>query len=92
MKKKKATSRKPRAPEGGKQTRADLAKAAKKHFPRIKLAAEKALRDAGLHGVQVHAMMFNVDERSLLDQCDPPCGPNEKCRLSSNGTWMCVPS
>lgn len=74
-----------------KPTRALLAKAATKHFPRIKEAAEKALRDAGLHGVSVRAMTFDVDESSVIDQCSPPCSQNENCVLSSTGEWMCVP-
>lgn len=92
MSRKRGTSRKHLSRKGrSKQTRAALTKAAKKHFPGIKLAAEKALLAAGLQGVHVHAMAFSVDEGSVLDQCSPPCGPNERCMLSSTGQWICVP-
>src|ERR1700679_2979926 len=82
------SSKKPRAAKtAAKRTRAALAKAAKRHFPRVKLAAEKALRAAGLHNLRDHGMTFNVDESS------PPCDPKtETCKLSSTGEWMCVPN
>jgi len=88
------SSKKPRAAKtAAKRTRAALAKAAKRHFPRVKLAAEKALRAAGLHNLRVHGMTFNVDESSVTDQCSPPCDPKtETCKLSSTGEWMCVPN
>jgi hypothetical protein len=89
MTEKKSSPKKQTAPT---QTRASLAQAAKKHFPHVKEAAEKALREAGLGGLQVHAMTFSVDENSVSDQCSPPCGPNEQCKLSSNGQWICVPT
>lgn len=74
-----------------KQTRTAVAKAAKKHFPAVKAAAEKALRAAGLPHLDVHAMTFSVSESAVADQCDPPCAANEVCRLSSTGNWMCMP-
>lgn len=91
---KRTPSKKTRAPKAVvRQTRAALARAAKRNFPRVKLAAEKALRAAGLHSLQVHAMTFNVDESSVVDQCSPPCNPKtETCKLSSTGQWMCVPN
>jgi hypothetical protein len=82
----------PRKQTARTQTRASLAQAAKKHFPQIKDAAEKALRDAGLGGLRVHAMTFSVDEDSVSDQCSPSCGPDEQCKLSSSGQWVCVPN
>lgn len=87
MSRKRSTPRRRRT----KQTRVALAKAAKKHFPSIKLAAEKALRAAGLQGLHIHAMAFSVGEGLTLDQCSPPCGPSERCMLSSTGQWICVP-
>ena len=74
-----------------KPTRAGLARAAKKHYPKVKAAAEKALADAGLGDLRIHGMMFAVNENDVADNCDPPCAPNEKCRLSSTGDWVCVP-
>jgi hypothetical protein len=93
MAKKRTELAKPRAPKtDAKQTRAALAQAATKHFPKIKRAAERALRTVGLPNLQVHGMTFSVDERSVLDQCSPPCDPEkESCKLSSTGVWMCVP-
>jgi len=92
MTKKKSSSKKRTAALDRKQTRASLAKAAKKHFPHVKKAAEKALRNAGLGDLRVHAMTFSVDEGSVVDQCSPPCEPDEQCKLSSSGQWVCVPN
>jgi hypothetical protein len=93
---KKKTARKETAAKSasipsGLKTRAQLADATKKHFPNVRMAAEKALRDAGLGGLKVHGMTFSVDEKALTDQCDPPCAPDQECKLSSNGEWVCVP-
>jgi hypothetical protein len=75
-----------------KPTRAALARAAKQHFPVLKSAAEKMLRDAGLHHLSVDSMTFSVDESAVSGQCEPPCESNESCKLSSTGAWMCVPN
>jgi hypothetical protein len=84
------TSPKPRAAKSSpKPTRAALAKTAKKHFPRIKRAVEKALRDAGLPNLKVHEMRFSVDEASVAGNCPDNCPPGH-CKLSSTGGWMCV--
>jgi hypothetical protein len=74
---KKRSSKKTQGSAATKPTRDALAKAAKKHFPHMKTALEKVLKN---------------DEKSVLDQCSPPCGSDETCLLSSNGTWVCVPN
>jgi hypothetical protein len=92
MTEKKSSSKKRTVVLDRKQTRTSLARAAKNHFPQVKKAAERALRDAGLGGLRVHTMTFSVDEDSVVDQCSPPCGPDEQCKLSSSGQWVCVPN
>jgi len=75
-----------------KQLKAEFSKAAKKHFPNLKKAADKALRDAGVTALQVHGMTFRVNKRVMAGQCNPACDPNtEQCVLSSTGEWVCVP-
>jgi hypothetical protein len=89
---KKRSSKKTQGSAATKPTRDALAKAAKKHFPHMKTALEKVLKNAGFGGVRVRGVNLQVDEKSVLDQCSPPCGSDETCLLSSNGTWVCVPS
>jgi hypothetical protein len=90
--KKKTTSRRTGTQPAVKPTRAELAKAATKHFPKLKLAAEKSLRQAGLRGVSIHAMTLDVDNGAVSDPCPQPCKPTEKCMFSPTlGRWVCVP-
>lgn len=90
--KKKASPRKTRAQGAAKPTRAELAKAATRHFPKLQLAAEKELRRVGLRGVRIHAVMLDVDNGAVSDPCPQPCKPTEKCMYSPTlGRWVCVP-
>jgi hypothetical protein len=90
--KKKIMPRKRSVQRAAKPTRAELAKAATRHFPKLKLAAEKALRQVGLRGVRVHAMTLDVDNGAVTDPCPQPCKPTEKCMYSPTlGRWVCVP-
>jgi len=89
----KKTSRKSEMSEADiKQMKAEFSKTAKKHFPNLKKAADKALRAAGVTGLQVHGMTFRVNTQAMAGQCNPPCDPKtERCVLSSTGDWVCVP-
>lgn len=73
------------------RTRAEIAQVMRRHYPKVKAAAEAALKNAGLHEAVVHSMTFKVDEGQVSDQCVPQCDPDEECRLSSTGEWICVP-
>ncbi len=85
--KKKAAVKKAAAP---KLTHTQASRLMRKHFPKVKAAAEKALRDAGVHGVDVDHMMFRADLAEGSDPCGGACGPDQTCMLGSNGEFSCV--
>jgi hypothetical protein len=89
---KKSAAKKAAAKPAPKLTRSQLSRLTKKHFPEIKAAADKALREAGLHGVDVDHMMFRAELAGGSDPCGGTCGPDETCMLSSTGDFKCVPN
>jgi hypothetical protein len=66
-------------------------RAAVKHFPKLRAAAHKTLRDAGVKDVRVH-MMFRADGVDPADPCQGACKPDETCVTSSTGKPVCVPN
>lgn len=79
-----------------KLTHADLSRASVEHFPKVKAAAEKALRGAGITNLKVHSMLFradaDADADAGADPCHGKCADNETCMLSSTGEFVCVPN
>jgi hypothetical protein len=86
---KKTTAKSP-APQ--KLTHAELSRASVEHFPKVKAAAEKALRDAGITNLTVHSVLFRADADTGSDPCQGKCADNETCMLSSTGEFVCVPN
>jgi hypothetical protein len=75
-----------------KLTHSQLSRLTVKHFPKIKAAARKALRAAGLHALDVDHMMFRADLAQGSDPCQGKCSENQTCMLSSTGDFKCVPN
>ena len=81
-----------KSPAPQKLTHAELSRASVEHFPKVKAAAEKALRDAGIADLSVHSMLFHADSEGVSDPCQGKCTDNETCMLSSTGEFVCVPN
>jgi hypothetical protein len=75
-----------------KLTHGQLSELTVKHFPKIKAAAQRALREAGLHSLDVDHMMFRADLAAGSDPCGGKCSDDQTCLLSSTGTFKCVPN
>jgi len=73
-------------------THAELSQASVEHFPKVKAAAEKALRDTGIANLKVHSMLFRADADTGSDPCQGKCKDDETCMLSSTGEFVCVPN
>jgi hypothetical protein len=91
---------KPSAPEGKstqgpKRKRDEMARAIHSKHQHIKDAVHKILHEAGLHGVSLHSIRFNVAHDSVSEPgCDPPCPAGQDCVVDSSGgqvRWVCVP-
>ncbi len=85
----------PGSPRGSQLSRAEVVNTIQSKQEEISDAIQNILREAGLHGLNLHSLRFTVAHDSIFDStCDPPCSADEDCVIDCNGRevkWVCVP-
>ncbi len=77
---------------GSKISSAEMAREIRSKQAEIHEAAHTILRNAGLSGVSVHDVHFNVDPEGLSDPGCDDCDLTENTCVLTRSGWVCKPN